>query len=235
MAKFCTKCGKPLEKGKTCSCQEKTQIKKEVTINYKNVAQDYGKLFLELSKGIFIKPVDTIRKNSKKENFVFAIVVLFVSAILSGLLFYCIMKEQWRMTEYGKYFFTVSLEPLFLQTFLKSLLFIIVGIVTVIISMYLISHFVLKSKVDLKEITAMVGICSIFTVIINMITIITSFVSMKLTFMILLISGLLFWIHLYQGMSDVTHIDKNKRAYVFVSIIVIMIFVVFYLLPKVLF
>lgn len=235
MAKFCTQCGKLLEKGKTCTCQEKAKIKKEVVINYKNVAQNYGKLFLELTKGIFVKPVDTIRKNSKKENFVFAIVVLFVNAILTGLLFYCIMKEGYGTTEYDRLFFTISFELSFLQIFLKSLLFIIVGFIISIASMYLISHFVLKSKVDVKEITVMVGVCSIFTIVTNMITIITSFISMKLTFIIVLISGLFYWIYLYQGMSDITHIDKNKRAYVFASTIVVMVFVVLYLLPKLLF
>lgn len=228
MAKFCTQCGKPLEKGHTCTCQEKN-------INDKTKYQKYGELFLNLTKGIFLEPVDTIKKQSKKEHFLFSILMIFVNAILSGLLCYFIMKEGYGAAKYNQLFLTVSFELPFLQIFLKSTLFIIVGIVTSIISIYFLAHFLLKSKVDIKEVISMVGTCSIVTTITNVVAIITSFISIKLTLFTIFVSSLLYWTHIYQGISEITKIDKNKRAYLFASTIVIILFVVFYLLPTILF
>ena len=69
MAKFCTKCGKPLEDGKACSCVEKE--KKEKAVNTKIDIKEYSNLFLEVTKGIIKEPVDTIKKHSKTENLLF--------------------------------------------------------------------------------------------------------------------------------------------------------------------
>ena len=52
MAKFCTKCGKKLEEGKTCDCEKTTVVNN-------NMVNDY----MEVLKGMFTKPLDTMKKN----------------------------------------------------------------------------------------------------------------------------------------------------------------------------
>ena len=83
MAKFCTKCGKPLEDGKACSCVEKE--KKEKAVNTKIDIKEYSNLFLEVTKGIIKEPVDTIKKHSKKENLLFGSLAVLLNSILTGI------------------------------------------------------------------------------------------------------------------------------------------------------
>ena len=63
MAKFCTKCGKKLEDGKPCDCCKK-EVKKEVVVESKTNGFDFNECvnsYIEMVKGIFVKPIDTIK------------------------------------------------------------------------------------------------------------------------------------------------------------------------------
>ena len=58
MAKFCTKCGKELEEGKNCDCSNSTTNTNTASaIDFKECGNDC----LNLVKGIFVKPVETIK------------------------------------------------------------------------------------------------------------------------------------------------------------------------------
>ena len=52
MAKFCIHCGRKLEDGEVCTCQIEKQV------NTHNIGAD----ILDVIKGMFVKPVDTIKK-----------------------------------------------------------------------------------------------------------------------------------------------------------------------------
>ena len=59
MAKYCINCGKELKDGNSCDC------KKEIFMVQNEIVNKIVQLF----KGMFIKPIDTIRDNTKSENF----------------------------------------------------------------------------------------------------------------------------------------------------------------------
>ena len=57
MAKYCSKCGKLLEKNQKCDCQAKVKKVRESKIDYKKYLDE----FIDIYKYIFTKPIDTIK------------------------------------------------------------------------------------------------------------------------------------------------------------------------------
>ena len=62
MAKFCTKCGKKLEEGEVCNCQETSEVLEDVTAAQPitptvGAFDDFGSIL----KGSFTNPVSTIK------------------------------------------------------------------------------------------------------------------------------------------------------------------------------
>lgn len=236
MAKFCTKCGKPLEDGKKCSCTEKKKV--ESNINIESL-KEYGNLFFEVMKGIFKKPVDTIKKYSTKENFVFGCIAILVNSILFGILLYCFLREGLSFTNhsigYGHNLFTITTEIPFFKTFLSGIVFMMIGLLVSGVSISLIGGSIFKANVDFKKTISLIGVCSVFTSITMLGVILFIFLSIKLALFLFLIAGMFYFTYLYQGLCEITNIKKNHLAYVFVSSICITIFVVFYVLPRILF
>ena len=73
MAKFCTKCGKKLEDGQVCDCtktvsqsasQANTGSQSTGNIDFNRGLNDY----LDIIKGIFTKPADTIKKYAQSNK-----------------------------------------------------------------------------------------------------------------------------------------------------------------------
>ena len=100
---------------------------------------------------------------------------------------------------------------------------------------YVMAGVIFKDKIDMKKVFSLVGVCSVFTTVTTVVSIILNYISIKLMMVVLLISGIFYLTHLYQGVQETTEVDKNKLAYVFVPAISVATFVVVYVLPKILF
>lgn len=224
MSKFCTKCGTPLEEGIKCSCgQDSIENPKK-----------YATLLIEITQKMVLKPVDTIKQYSKKENFKFGSIAILIASILFSILLYCCLKEG--MTVFGNQtLFRNSLELSFLKTFLQGLFFICISFITTIFTIDILVTYVLKEKMEWKKITAMVGVCSTFTIPTTFFAMLFVFISLKITILIFGIATLFYFTFLYQGISEIVHINKNKLPYLFVLTISITAFVTFYLLPAILY
>ena len=83
MAKFCTKCGKPLVDGKPCDC-EKNENQNEV----EQVSFNSNGL-LETVKGMFTRPVSTLQEFVQDHNLVPALILLGINALIVSL-FVCL-------------------------------------------------------------------------------------------------------------------------------------------------
>ena len=94
MAKFCTKCGKPLQDGKPCSCTTKKEkeiaVKMQVDEDEEEIDESkVGSMlddFMVVIKGMFKKPVNTIEKNLNVKNYNLALVSIVINLVLFGLL-----------------------------------------------------------------------------------------------------------------------------------------------------
>lgn len=123
MAKFCTKCGKPLVEGQTCNCGNEERPEVE-TMNFgqpsandfqqaNQMNQNMGtgvqpqmqpaanngnakNLFndcLNIVKNFFKKPVSTIEENANDNKMVHAIIMVVLNALAAGLFVILLVKE----------------------------------------------------------------------------------------------------------------------------------------------
>lgn len=244
MAKFCTKCGKKLEEGQVCDCGK--QVKKEekvmpATVNSNGF--DFNETlnsYIDMVKGIFVKPVDTIKKYATSDNFILGLIALALNCIISGIFLYCFCSEAMGlfsslMGGYGSLLTSTSIEVPFFKTVLYGILFMAVGFSVTALMIYVIAGAILKDKIDIKKAFALVGVVSVFTTLTTLVAIVLNYVSTKFMLIVLLIAGIFYLTYLYQGIAEETEVEKNKLAYVFVPAISVATFVVVYVLPKILF
>ncbi len=82
MAKFCTKCGKPLTEGQVCKCEkENVSVEQTTDSKSKNIMEQ----LLEVFKTSFTKPYDAISKTTDASYLLTAIITMVASVI--GLCF----------------------------------------------------------------------------------------------------------------------------------------------------
>lgn len=247
MAKFCTKCGKKLEEGKKCDCEaqkEKVVEKVEKQENTSTTSNfDIKSCFdsyVEILKNIFTKPVDTIKKFATEDNFILGLIAILLNSLVTGLLIYFIAKESVGAITAGMGYSSLFLglatfEIPFLKVVLYGTTFMVVNFFMTALLLFVLTNPILKDNLSFKKATSLVGVCSIITTVTTLGAILLTFISMQLAIYFILIAAILYFTHLYQGIVEMTNIDKNKLAYVFTGVVVVSFFVVFYILPKILF
>ncbi len=238
MAKFCTHCGKPLKDGKPCDCQKGKEEKKELETTPSATAKNYFDLFVEISKGIFTKPAETVKKYATKDNFVFACIAILLNSIVTGIFVYFLATEGATMITsamgYGS-LLSSKVEVSFMKVLLQITVFMLVAFLTSAVMIYVMAGSLFKAKADMKKIISLIGTCSIFTLITTVVAIIGIFLSIKFALLVIVIAGIFYLAHLYQGITDIQGLSKDRYAYTFVTAIVVASFVVLYILPKILF
>ena len=237
MAKYCTKCGKKLEEGQKCDCDKKEKVNAEVveekeviTIN-NDMLNDY----VEVVKGMFTHPVDTMKEYSKRSKFNLALIMILINCLISGLFVYLFAKEgavSLVTMMYGRSYSSlasssmeVPVKVFFIAALLMAVYFLCFGGL-----LHFISSTICKKESDIKKIYALIGVTSVFTTIV---AIIGMYINIWIAIIILAIAGVLYLLHLYHGFTELTKIDKNKIAYVFTSAYVITLFITLYILPKI--
>ena len=98
MAKFCTKCGKKLEEGKTCSCTKEKTTEAKVEVVTTSNANEIINSLIEIAKGIFVKPIDTIRKYTDDNNMILGLILIAINSLITGLMGCQFIK--WRYCRY---------------------------------------------------------------------------------------------------------------------------------------
>lgn len=242
MAKFCTKCGRKLEDGKPCPCEkeEKKVEKEERKVSHSEPSTDinwYVNSFIDMIKGIFVKPIDTIKKFATEEYFVLGIIVIILNALLTGVMAYLTLEEAGSaISGVGLYSLGFSgIEVPFMKTLLYVALFMIVGFAVSGAMIYVMAGPLFKANTNMKRCIALVGTCASLTLITTILAIICLYISVKVFFIVLLLAGVLYLCHLYHGTQEISNIDENKQGYTFLVAVAVATFVVVYVLPKILF
>lgn len=221
MAKFCTRCGKKLEDGKPCSCVN------DVVENSNNTNIDINKGFndfIGLIAGIFVKPADTIKKYSKKDKWLMGVIILAVNCLIGGLLLYCLclrtgatsLVSSIKSTVFGSSYRVPFIQPFFGGLFGVAFYF---GIIAM--GIFLFANVIYKAKYSIKETFALTGSCSIILLMVSILAILISFASAYVAMAFVLIGVLFYLLYLYQGVSDVTNLDKNKLIYAYTPAVVV--------------
>lgn len=225
MAKFCTNCGKELKDGK-CDC-----VKVEKTSVISNFINEY----IDVLKAIFLKPIDTIKENSKETSFLFGLISLGIVSLLSGLFTYFVLSEGLSKISAGFMFGMRSMYKVsFIKTFLSGLIISCAWYSVLAFMIYLIASKLFKDKLTIKEAFAFLGVLSVFLAPVVLLSIVLIFVSIKLMTIVLLAASMFYMVYFVQGLMEITKIDKNRIACLYVPAILLTVFIVYYILPKLL-
>lgn len=239
MAKFCTKCGKKLEEGEKCTCSENNASAKSTSTTATVGSVDVNQLFndyVNIIKGIFTRPSDTIKEYANGKKLLLGIIALVINCLVSGLFFYFFIDKALKGA--GGMFGMGSLMGMggyslpFGRIFFMGLLFMVFWFAVCALVLFVIANPILKDKMDIKASFALVGVCSVFTTLTTVAALIITFISVKFALIILLLGAIFYLTHLYQGLSDITSINKNKLVYVFVPAVALATFVMVELVPK---
>lgn len=202
MAKFCTKCGKELTEGQACDCQaSQTATANTGSVDFK----ECGKDCLNLLKGIFTKPVETIKNFVVDNKLVAAIIMIVVAALSNGLFRIAYEKAKLASAYYEpRYlndFFTVSLESL-----VRYALIAVIG--------YVLVTLIFKGKTSWKQMVAAVGAGVTAVIVANVINSMLAFVDAEFfgyvaSYISTFASFTLFLV-VYKAIEETAELDKNK-------------------------
>lgn len=223
MAKFCTNCGKKLEDGKVCDCQKSGGNNIE------------PQKLLEVCKDMFVKPIDTIKNFTKKENFSLSLILVGVLSIVAGLLAMAILKNSYSliMTSMigGSYSYGgLSLEIPYAKTFFTVLItvFILSFVYTGVL--YLVNKSIFKRECEFKEVYSLYGVTSIIVSATTFLATILMFVNVYLGLIVFALGSILNSVYSYHGLKFLGNQDENKYGYIYLLTNVFFYIVIFIVL-----
>ncbi len=219
MAKFCTNCGRKLNDGEKCDCTPSAMYNLDV------------QKLLDICKGMFIKPIDTMKDFAKKSNFNLAMVLVGILAVVTGLFTMSMMKNAYSMVTAsmgsGYYSYGISANLPYAKTFfivlvtLFALSFIYVGI------LYLVNSKIFKRAADFKEVYALYGVTSIINSVVLLVSSVLMFLNVTFAFIVTMLGFMLSAVYSYHGIKFLGDKDENKYGYIYLTTNVIFYVVIF--------
>jgi len=235
MAKFCTNCGKKLNDGEQCSCQQ------EVVANESIVTS-----LLNLVKGIFTEPVKTMKNFIDEDNFNTSLIALGISAVSVAVLVAVLCKELF-VTLFGLVGMssgisssTLSMTGLMTQIEIPYVKIVIITLVTVIAVYamiagiaYVISAKIFKSETSYKKMITLLGSTAGLMTVLCLVTALCVFINLNVALVVYAAGAMLNTYYMYKGLSFACDTDENKLGYVLMPAVLITTLVVSYILPRV--
>ena len=239
MAKFCTKCGNKLEEGQVCSCS--TAAAPAVATASSNNANEIVNSLIDIAKGIFVKPIDTIKKYADDANMLLGFILIAINSLITGIMGYLLVKESFAsiaslfMGDFGSLYALGGSEIEVPFVKVAGIIFLIMAVYFVVLAFttYLVSNKLFKADTTWKKIIATTGVCSMVTAVISVVGIVCIYISMKVFAIVIGLASMLFSVYYYHSIKISSDIDENKQAYTYVSAVAIALFVAVYLLPKI--
>ena len=233
MAKFCTKCGSPLEDGKCPKCdkekEEKKETKevKETTETVEVTSNEMVESFKDIITNIFKTPVKVVKKYATEANMTFGLVAAGINAVAIGLLVHVLIDNILKIAGLSiKTINSVLSNPEVSQVFtmlginaqntnfgVKAA--IGMAILTAITAgiIYLMANVVFKKKLDFKKIIPIVGLSETFLTIAAIVAIILSYVNVALALIVFSIIAMFSITTLHQIINETTDLDSNEVIY----------------------
>ncbi len=226
MAKFCSNCGRKLKEGEVCDCK-----KDESSLDLQNGFNQV----LEFFKGMFTKPVNTIKSHMKASNFTLSCIIIAVIGVITGLFGMLLIKEMINSATTLTYGLSVSpyIEIPYFKVFIITTIATIALYYLQALILYLVAGKMFKANIDYKEsfnfLTAL-AVYSLAGIIISFIGVLISpaifVIIMALVMMFTLITFAL-------GVKEAFKLNDAKTMYaiiltnVFFSLIVYIIMLIF--------
>lgn len=207
MAKFCTNCGKELKDGKPCDCQ-------------KHVVPEgnMGENLIDAFKGMFVKPVDTIKNYTNDKSFGMSMILVGIMSVLVGLLTISLLKnfvELFMGSLSSSLYYYTSIDIPYVQSFFIAaitafaLSFIYTGL------LYLVNTTMFKGTGTYKEIYSLYGVTSIINSVAVAAATILLFVNVYVAIIVFALGSLLNLVYILKGLKLIGPKDENKHGYIY--------------------
>ena len=226
MAKYCSNCGNKLKEGEKCDCMANTSsVDLQGGFNHA----------VELFKGMFTKPVNTIKSHMNASNFALSSIIIVVIGIITGLFGMLLVKETIHSTSTLTYGLSVSsfIEIPYFRIFIITTIITIALYYLQALILYLVAGKMFKANIDYKEsfnFLTSLAVYSLAGIIISFIGVLISpavfIIIMALVMMFTLITFAL-------GVKEAFKLNDAKTMYsiiltnVFLSLIVYIIMLIF--------
>ena len=228
MAKYCTKCGSELKSGICPKCKD-AKSNEETSISV--LTSD----IIGLIKGMFIKPVDTMKAFIHQRNFNQALISLGICAIAMAFLVCILLKESINNTiGMNVYGFHRHMNIPYIRVFLITIVMAMAFYAFLAWITYLISTKCFKSKTSYKKMIAWLGATFSIMIVVYLAASICILIHPTLAMIVFISGSLLNTYYMYQGLCYACDVDKNQLGYVLMPSILITIFVIGYVIPMLL-
>lgn len=223
MAKFCTNCGKPLVDGKPCDC-----VVNQTEMNMKFDVKE----FVEVAKGMFTKPADTIKGFVKDENLVSSIILLAMNALIVALCV-CLAWKPLMTAGFGgvDIVSAFNVEIPYVKIFLTVTIGVAVSYALLALLFYVIADKLFQGKSSYQKMLALLGCTSIITSVTVLVAMIFSFISIGLMLVFLCTGTTLQMVLMARGFQAASDIDENKLGYVYMITYLLYFFLFLVILP----
>ena len=236
MAKFCTKCGKELVDGKECSCQKNAKVE---VAGGSSIVTD----LLNLVKGMFKAPVDTMKSFINESNFNNALISLGASAVAAAIMICILMKEMVGLfldVAFGSVglsglsgYASSSIEIPYAKIAIISIVVVCATYALIAAIAYLIVAKLFKNQTSYKTMLTWLGANAGLMTVVYLVTAVCIFISMKIALLVYVVGGLLNTCYMYKGLKYACDTDENKLAYVLAPSVLVAAFVVGFLASKI--
>ncbi len=211
MAKFCIHCGKQLNEGEVCSCQA----------NVQGQSESLGTSFVDVIKGMFVKPVDTIKTYSNDKHFSLALILLGIFSVVISLFVLSFVKNLSDVATSsmgGISLYTmgaVATQIPYLKIFFVCLVVAVIFIFVYTGLLYLVNSVIFKGDKSFKKVFAMYGVNSVILSISLLVASIFMFVNVVLGVVIFLLGSVLNTVYIFKGIENLGVTDENKHGYIY--------------------
>ena len=223
MAKFCIHCGKKLEDGEVCNCQANTQARSD----------GLGTDILDVVKGMFIKPVDTVKNYSNDKSFTLALILLGVCSVAISLFVLSFVKNLSDVVSSsvgGVSLYTIGMTRVqipYMKIFFICLITAILFIFAYTGILYLVNSIIFKGDRSFKKVFSMYGVTSVIMTISLLVSSIFMFVTPVLGIVIFLLGSILNVVYILKGIEFLGVKDLNKHGYIYLITTVFYMIVLF--------
>ena len=216
MAKYCIHCGKKLEDGEVCACQ----VKK----NGKNILLEITDIF----KGMFLKPIDTLKKYTDEKYFNSALIITGIFVLVFSLFMISLVSNA----SQGLGYFLISFRIPYVKIFFLSFFGMAIYTILYVGFLYLVNAIIFKGSKSFKKTFVMYGINLSVLTVFTFISMILMFLSSSLGLLLLIFGFTLNMLYNFKGLEYLGVKDKNKHGYIY---LIVMVFCIFFLMICMLF
>ena len=222
MAKYCANCGRKLEEGEVCDCQE------ILTSSNIDFGESANKL-INLIKGMFTSPVKAIKAFKEENNFSLACVFVVITSIITGLFLILLTKVLYEeaVSTYtiGSYSVVSSVDIPYFKVFIMGFLISIICYFVEALVLYLVNNQIFKVKFNYKNAFKIISALSVFNLIAVLVSIIGIFISSYVVIIIIAIAAILNLICLVMTSKEILKLSDKNTMYSIILYLLIMAFI----------